>query len=182
MAAHDQDRVYRLGPSSVYINPTNKTDRGANFGGTLLGLVAAILFNNGVEPVDLEAEEYGTTIARQRMQRTATLSMLMRQWDKDTAATFFPTTVNGDEPTIGTSGDSQGQYVSSVSVLVAPPPAFETEYPCIYLLSADPLPDDSREARAGTSSEFLLPAFFETNPPSGGGTPYRIALLADLPI
>lgn len=181
MGAHDEGRVYRVGPSSVYINPDNNNDRDNDFGGTLLGLVDALRFSVGDVFIDFEAEEYGTVIARQRFQGPAILSLLLRQWDVDSIGTFFPATAAGSEPVLG-ADRGQGQFVTGVKVLVAPPKAFEAEYPALILYSADPMPDAQRDAHLGTSREFRMPAFFGSKPTSFDAPHYRISTLPNLTI
>lgn len=182
MGTRDKNRIFRPAPNRVYVNPTNNNDPGNDYGGTLLGIVDTIEFFDGRESVDFDAEEYGTAIARQHFQRTAILSMLIRQWDADSVGTFYPTTTSGIEPVAGGASENQGQYITPVKVLVVPPVAEIALAPSLLLVSADPLSDANKRARLSVKSDFTLPVFFATRPPSGGGHPYQIGLLSLLSV
>ncbi len=181
MGTRDKNRIYRPAPNRVYINPTNNNDPGNDYGGTLLGIVDAIEFFDGVELVDFDAIEYAAPIARQRFQRTAILSMLIRQWDADSVSTFYPSTTVGIEPVLGGATENQGEYQTPVKVLVVPPVAEIAEAPSLLLVSADPASDANKRARLSVKSDFTLPVFFATRPVVGGH-PYQIGVLSLLSV
>lgn len=181
MSARDPMRIFQL-PGRWVESPTDLS-AAYPYGGTELGYMgqAALIVNQTYEPV--RCDEHGNEVqGLVRQPSTGTLSVVLRQWDKDLYDRVFPaSTVSQDND--GLEFRVRGAYENAAllttgnDLLFAPDdpqsPAFLAYNPVICI-------DQTATLNMRLDAEVNLGLVFWLLRPSAGTEPWQMARLQDL--
>jgi len=182
MATPDPTKIIHA-PGELVLTPTDLTDTVAA-GGTLLGVVAEIIFRPNLLRRDLTAEEFGSEVLDiVEAGEQAVLAVLLRSFDGDAVSTVFKETSTGsgtgdtgiDYPgtlRAGTLGSARG-----VKLLFLPDSS--DEVPAILLYNAIPLVAETAEVQLEMDSELTIPAIFHAAR-DGTGRVYQFKKMEDM--
>lgn len=181
MATRDPNRIFQV-PGRWVEAPTDLS-ASYPYGGTELGYLsqAAIVVNQTYEPI--RCDEHGNEVqGLVRQPSTGTLSMVLRQWDRDLCERVFATSSvgqqNGDVDFRIAGAYANPAVLSTGSDLLFVPddlqsPAFLAYNPVLCI-------DQSATFNLRLDAELNLGLVFWLLRPSAGTEPWQIARIQDL--
>lgn len=160
-------RDVRFVPGKLVMNPTDLT-AAYPYGGTELGLTAAVLFKPGIMSRQHGAEEWGGTVVESTFTgQVALISCVLRSFDKDALAKVFPNTATGDQTgrvgldgRVSASANLPGYRMSNKAVKLLWVPDDLVENEAILIYNAIPGVDEAAELALSINVEFGTPVFF----------------------